>query len=176
MKKEVVALKVKIGLRYPKGNREADHPDFNLILKDRNPPIDIDWSYWIAQFGDWQYDKQCGHNEADNTSPFGMQWGMIYVPRWFADAACIMFPEQCSIMLIADSKAFHEDRAHGHEPDVMESVAVLQGIAAKRNAGIPEDDDDRAALDPETRTPGRRKNRNKKQADFLQTMNLEIEE
>jgi len=173
MAQTVVALKVKIGLKQVGSG--AEYPDFNAILRAREPKIEMDWSHFVDLYGGWHYDKQCGHKESDETSPMGMQWGLLYVPRWFAESAVIRFPDVCSIMSEVESKDFHEVRAHGHEPEVLDNEVVLRGIAAKRAAGVPEDDDDRRALDPDDRTPGRKRNKRKLQSTYLESVGLTLE-
>lgn len=173
---ELVCLKVKIGAKQETGKRGesrrvAAYPSFNELpdgIRDG-----MDWSHFVDQYGGWHYDC-CGHDEEDEESPRGMQWGMILVPEDFANAAVERWPDQCSILDGRQAEAFYESRVTRDEPDVIEDLDVLQVIAAKRQAGLAEDDSDRAALDPDNPKRGRRKNDRKKFADMLKKRGLKL--
>jgi hypothetical protein len=157
-------LKVKIGLKPGRGHL---YPDFNsaVPLADRNG---VDWTMFIDQFGGWHYDQVAGHADHDpsNDSPRGTWIGMFCVPPSFADAAVAAFPDQCSFLNETQAKAFYQDRAHKRDPIVIEKAEILQKIANKRALGLPEDDDDREALDPSNPTRGRITNTQKTWAQY----------
>ena len=160
----LVIIKVKIGLRFNKSRNEAEYPDFNAIQSQVNDwPDRLDWSYYVDRFGGWHYDKQCGHQDEDATSPRGMQWGMLCVPEQFAKAAVTAFPDSVSVIDEAEAEDFYENRCTAHLPEVKDDVEVLQAIAARNqlNRAAPEDEQ---ALDPEHPSMGRRRNKTKKWA------------
>lgn len=167
----LVPLKVKIALKTEKGRRVHAYPPFNEIpaeLRDNT-----DWCYFVDLYGGWHYDC-CGHDEDDEESPRGVWFGMLIVPEAFAIAAVEQWPEQCSILNEQQAEQFYEGRVTVNEPDVIEDLEVLQVIAAKRQAGIAEDESDRAALDPDNPKRGRRKNDRKRFADMLKKRGLKL--
>lgn len=158
-----VVIKIKIGL-HPNGH--AKYPDFNQIasnLRDR-----MDWSSYVDKHGGWHYDKLSGHSDEDiaESSPVGMQWGMLIVPEAFATEAISKFPSEVSIITEAEATIFYETRAHSHEPSIIENQEVLQTIVNKRSLGIAEDQQDKDALDPNHPSPGRRRNKLKTWVGF----------
>lgn len=171
---ELVPLRVKIGVKGGPGGRSHAYPDFNRI-----PAVlrgNMDWCHFIDQYGGWYYDKVSGHDDADdaNDSPRGTWLGLLLVPESFADAAIDTFPDECDELDGAEAEAFYENRVSVVQPDVLEDVDVLQAIAAKRAAGIAEDDDDREALKPDSMRRGRRKNPKKKFADVIAKKNVAV--
>lgn len=173
---DLVALKVKIGLR-PNGH--ADHPAFNNI--DSAIRKDMDWSHYVDQYGTgWHYDKSCGHKEhrveanSDTDSPMGMQWGILMIPEDFADAAISKFPKECSILTEAQLQEWYDNRCHKHEPEEKLDLRVLEGIKAKRDAGIPLNQSDNDALNVDNDTPGITRNKNKRWIDFKANKGIKI--
>lgn len=158
-----VAIRVRIGLR-PNGH--AEYPNFNrLDLAIRG---NTDWSKFVDQHGGWHYDQVAGHadNDLPESSPIGMQWGMLVVPERFADAAVAMFPSDVAVLNDVDAGTFYDDRAHVKDPAIREDLQVLQAISAKRGLGIPPNTDDSNALDPTHPAAGRRNNKLKTWVDF----------
>lgn len=158
-----VAIKVRIGL-HPNGH--AKYPDFNQIasgIRDR-----MDWSMYVDKHGGWHYDQLAGHADDDpaESSPVGMQWGMLVVPEAFATQAVSKFPSEVTILNEAEATIFYENRGHARDAAILESVEVLQAIAAKRSLGILEDQGDIDALDPDHPAVGRRRNKLKTWAGF----------
>jgi len=173
---DLVPLKVKIGLR---ANGHADHPDFNVlgstILKG------MDWSHYIDKYGmGWHYDKSCGHKEhraeanAETDSPMGMQWGVLMVPKDFADAAVAQFSSVCFKLTEAELTDWYDNRCHAHESDEKVDKPVLEVIKAKQDAGIILTAKEEAALDVNDPTPGITKNRNKNYVDFKSDRKLRV--
>lgn len=167
----LVAIRVKIGLKSDGKKRFHSYPPFNEIPKDLRDGMD--WSHFVDLHGGWHYDC-CGHDEEDTESPRGVQFGMLLVPEDFANEAVNRWPEQCSILNQQQAAKFYEDRVTVNQPDVTEDLDVLQVIAAKRQAGLQEDDSDREALDPNNPKRGRRKNETKKFADMLKKRGLKL--
>ena len=133
---DVVPLKVKIGLR-PNGH--ADHPAWETLpliaagLGGGNPSLErIDQkinTYWL---GSWHYDKTSGHAEQTAESPYGIQWGMIFTDRAFADEALATFPALVTQMTQAEAATFWDDKAMIRLADEQIDVEVLQGLVAHR--------------------------------------------
>lgn len=158
-----VAIKIRIGL---KPNGHAGYPDFNRIdaaLRD-----DMDWSRYVDKHGGWHYDQVAGHQDDDPaaSSPIGVQFGMLVVPETFADSAVAMFPTDVAILNDADAGTFYNSRAHIRDAAIRENLEILQGIKAKRDLSIAEDQQDRDALDPDHPAAGRRRNTVKTWSDF----------
>jgi hypothetical protein len=103
-----------------------------------------------------------------------MWQGMLLVPDDFANAAVAKWPDQCSILDSTQAERYYEERVTVNEPEIVEDLEALQIIAAKRGAGIPESDEDRAALDPDNPKRGRTRNKRKKFADMLATKGLKL--
>ena len=156
---------MRIGL---KPNGHAEYPNFNAL--DAAVRDNMDWSIFVDKHGGWHYDQVAGHADDDpaESSPVGVQWGMLVVPEGFADAAVALFPAGVSILNDADATTFYNDRGHIRDPAITENLEVLQAIVAKRSfvPPIPEDQQDRDALDPDHPATGRRRNKLKTWADF----------
>lgn len=178
MARELVALKVKIGLKgadwsNAKERGHALYPNFN----DLQAVIDsgMDWSYYVDTYGEsWHYDKKCGHKQEDKTSPRGMQWGMLVVPKEFADEATEKFPAVCSIVNETELEGFWDNRAHAHEPEEKLDDVVLRGIEAKKALGKKLTPGQERALDPNDDTPGIRKNNRRFWKDYKAKHGVEI--
>ncbi len=141
----------------------------------------MDWSYYIDKHGmGWHYDKSCGHKEhrveakTDTDSPMGMQWGILMVPKDFADAAMIKFPAVCSKLTEAQLTDWYDKRCHAHESNEKVSIHILEVIKAKEDAGATLTAEDIAARDPNDPTPGITKNRNKHYVDFKADRKIRI--
>ncbi len=158
-----VAIKVRIGL---KPNGHALYPDFNRL--DTTVRDGTDWSVFVDKHGGWHYDQVAGHADDDpaESSPIGMQWGMLVVPDTFADAAVVMFPSDVTVLNDTDAETFYGARAHVRDAAIRDNLDILQAIKAKRDLGIPEDQQDRDALDPDHPATGRRRNKLKTWSDF----------
>lgn len=176
--RDLVALKVKIGLKgkdWPVANERghALYPKFNQL----QAVIDsgMDWSYYVDTYGEaWHYDKKCGHKQEEETSPRGMQWGMLIVPKEFADEAVEKFPEVCSIVDEAELEDFYDNRAHAHEPDERIDDVVLKGIEAKQKAGHSLTPNQEKALNPDNDIPGVRRNYNRYWKDYKAKQGIRI--
>ncbi len=170
----LVPIKVKIGLR---ANGHADHPDFNRLASVVSSGLD--WSKYVDKEGlGWHYDKISGHKEETVNSPRGQQFGVLIVPKVFADEAIAEFPTLCTKLDETQLTDFYDNRAHAHEPDelinegalkVYESIesagGVLTGAQIAKRA---------KALDPNDAEPGIKKNTRKKWADYKQTVGVTI--
>ena len=174
-KENLVPIKL---LLFRQRNGQVDYPEFNRIDSDiRN---DMPWSHYIDSFGiGWHYDKienlGTGHD-------FGTCCTLV--PKDFADAASLLFPDLVSIIDEAEWETFYDERCHAREPEEFLDTEVLQGIVARidledRRAAPPPSQsivNRRAeALDPnDTATMGIRKNENKTWALFKAKTNLTI--
>jgi hypothetical protein len=171
---ELIPIKVRIGLKKDGGKILHSHPDFNSLseaLRDN-----LDWSYYVDKFGGWHYDKVAGHSdhEPDNDSPRGEWIGMLLVPENFAQAAVDKFSNQCSFLSEQECERFYEDRCTVEQPEIHDDTETLQAISAKRTAGIPEDDQDENAMNPDHPMRGRRKNKIKKFAGYKKQRGITI--
>lgn len=182
MPREVVAIKVLIGLR-PNGH--ADHPNWHQlpmaqavgttsmrddeILEARQAVINQH-----IHVG-WKYDKTSGHQDDSAESPFGQQFGMLMASEQFASEAKTLFPTLIERMDETGVRDFWENKAHAHLPknnldnDALLGLQAERALKVERKATLVElaevdariDD----ALDPLSPTPGVRKNHNKLWAD-----------
>ncbi len=161
----LVPIKVKIGLA---SNGYAKYPDFNLVSSStRN---NLDWAKYVDAYGlGWQYDKTSGHKEETVDSPFGQQWGVLIVPKEFADSAISLFPSEVTKLDETELEDFYDNKAHAHEADEIVDEAALKVFETKEAMKVTlttkEETLKAKALDPEDDTPGIRKNLNKKWAD-----------
>ncbi len=170
MARELAALKVKIGTKGadwpdPRERGWALYPKFNEL----KTVIDtgMDWAKYVDVFGEkWHYDKCCGHRQEEPDSPRGMQWGMLVVPKEFADEAIIKFPEVCSTINETELEDFWDNRAHKHEQEEKRDGVVLKGIEEAKTAGKKLTPKQEKALDPEDDTPGIIKNHQKYWKDY----------
>lgn len=183
--RDLVPIKVKIGLhqKFSEDNSgkhepgQAKYPDFNSmqIIKDSG----LDWSIYVDVMGlQWHYDKCCGHKEEEATSPAGMQWGALIVPKEFADQAIDTFPDEISRLTESELEDFYDNRAHAHEPDNLVNTKALEEFDAQIKAGKTLSPKDMArynkAIDMSDDTPGIIKNKKKKWADFKKLVGVEI--
>jgi len=160
--RDLTPIKVKIGL---KGDGSAKYPDFNSLPVVKNSGAD--WSKYIDIHGTgWHYDKQCGHDQEDDTSTFGEQWGMILIPGIFAKQAIATFPSEVEVITEEACGVFFEERAHAHEPDEIVDSTVMENIKTRRELGLSPLTNEAKIIDPEDATPGIRKNKNKRWADY----------
>ena len=167
---DLVPIKVKIGL---KPNGHAKYPNFNQL-----PAVisaGMDWSNYVDSLGlGWHYDQTSGHKEATPDSPYGMQWGVLIVPKPFADQAVAMFPAECAKLTEAELEDFYDNKAHINEPDEIFDEKVLNGIQAKRSLGLELTPQQLKAIDPDDDTPGIRKNKRRKWQDYKRSVDATI--
>ena len=160
----LVPIKVKIGIR---DSGHADHPNFNTLQVIMSSGLD--WAKWIDINGSgWLYDNGCGHKEEDLTyqSPIGMQWGMLLVPKQFAEEAISMFPDLITKLSETDCESFYNDRHANDFPEEEIDSEKLQAIKAKQDVGVTLTAEDQLSLDPTNDTAGIRKNKRKKWVDY----------
>lgn len=168
--RNLVPIKIKIGL---KENGYQKYPDFNQLDCVKNSGLD--WSLYVdVQGAGWHYDKQCGHKEEDFTSPFGIQWGVLIIPKVFANESLTRFPDVVTKLTEAKLSAFYDTRAHAHEPDEEIDNNILQGIKAKQDSNLPLTSDQESALDPSTETRGVRRNKKKRWTDYKKLKGIKI--
>lgn len=122
---DFVPIKVKIGLR-PNGH--ADHPDWFQL-----PCISSEADYKTHIRGGWRYDKKYGHKEEGPDSPFGMQWGMLFVSKQFAQEALVAFPTLITVLTEAEAESFYEERVTAHMPENRANLPVLQALETELN-------------------------------------------
>jgi len=167
---ELVPLKVKIGL---KPNGHAEYPAFKDVMRDLN--LSGDWSNYIDRFGGWHYDC-CGHQEAEPDSPVGMQWGMLCVPKEFAEKCVELFPDTCSVLTESECEEFYNNKAHRDDPEFHEDLQELQTIAALEALGEDVTARKAKALDPDDPARGRRRNKRKFWSDYKQQRGVTIDD
>lgn len=166
--KQLVPIKIKIEL-----NEKGQHkyPAFNELTILNG----MDWSQYVDKEGlGWHYDKCCGHGVETSESPRGMQWGVLIVPKDFADETLTKFPETCNKLTEVELETFYDEHAHAHEPDELLDEEILTGIRLKQDLGLPLTPNQVRALDPSNDTRGIRKNKTKKWADYKQLVGVEI--
>jgi len=159
---EVVPLKIKIEL-----NTTGKHkyPNFNILPTVQTARMD--WSVYVDVHGSgWHYDKCCGHEVETAEAPLGVQYGVLLVPRAFADEALNFFPDKCKKLTEDALKIFYDTHAHGHEPDEQINLEVLQGIDIKQRLGLPLTPQQIRAIDPTNDDPGIRKNKRRFWKDY----------
>jgi len=168
---DLVPIKVKIGLRT---SGEANHPNFNTlaVVVDSG----MDWSNYIDTFGSgWLYDQDSGHKETrDNKdewdSPHGEQWGMVLVPKLFADQAVAAMPGIVTKLDETKCQHFYDNFHAKNLPDNNVDEKALKEFQAKTSSGAELTVEETArrdkALDPNDSAPGITKNQNKKWVDF----------
>lgn len=166
----LIPLRIRIGL---KPNGHALYPTFKDALTAIG--IDEDWSHYVDRFGGWHYDC-CGHQEAEPDSPVGMQWGMLCVPKAFAEKCVELFPDTCSVLTEAECEAFYNDKAHRDDPEFHEDLQELQTIAALEALGEDMTARKVKALDPDDPARGRRRNNRKFWSDYKQQRGITIDD
>jgi len=174
MARNLVPLKVKIGLT---ASGAAKYPQFNLLPSVINAKID--WSKYVDIHGTgWHYDKKYGHKEEGADSPFGMQWGVLLVPKEFADEAVKQFPEECTKIIETELQTFYDDRVGAHMPEEIVDEEALKVFEVKDRMKIPLSIQEKAkkikALDPNDDMPGIVKNKNKRWTDFKALKKINI--
>jgi len=179
---ELVCLKVKICRKHRADGKgmENDYPDFNQI------PVhlrgEMDWCNYIDQFGGWHYDKESGFFAVDPGDPSdphnnidpNCQYGCMLVEQAFADAAITKFGDRVSKIDEASFERFYNERAHAHEPVESVDLTIVQGIAAKKQAGAALTKADNDALDPTNPTRGIRKNHHRYFKDWKKKRGVAI--
>lgn len=167
--RDLVPIKVKILLNK---DGSAKYPMFNRLrcVADSG----MDWSHYVDRLGTgWHYDC-CGHMEEEDGSPVGQQWGMLLIPKEFADQAVSMFPDTVAKMSELQSEEFYNQHVARDAPEEFYDAAALEAIRLKQNMGRPLGDIERAAMDPDTNIPGIRRNRKKTFAGLRQECGVRI--
>jgi len=159
--KNLVPIKVKIGLNEA---GQAKYPNFNSMQTVQN--TGMDWSKYIDVHGSgWLYDE-CGHQDEDVDSPRGQQWGLVLVPKEFADEAVTRYPGDVTKLNETATQDFYDNKHAIEQPDEEIDNEVLQGIKLKQDLGQTLTKQQQDALDPNKEERGVRKNPNKKFVDF----------
>lgn len=157
---DLVPIKVHIGL---KNNGHAKYPNFNGLASVK--ATGLDWSQYVDVHGSgWLYDT-CGHKEEETGSPLGCQLGMLLVPEAFANEASAEF-STVDILTETEAEDFYEDNHGKHFDEEDLDKDVLQAIKTKQDMSIPLTAQQNSALNPNSETPGVRKNYRKKWTDF----------
>lgn len=166
----LVPIKVKIGL---KSDGHAGYPNFNLL--DSSIRDNMDWSKYVDVKGlGWHYDQVSGHKEDTLNSPYGTQYGVLIVPKVFADTAISKFPKEVTKLTELELEDFYDNRSHVYDPDEKIDNLVLEGIKLKQDLGIPLTANQTKALDPNDLTPGVCKNDSKTWKDYKVKTNTTI--
>ncbi len=166
--RDLVALKLDVGIDPETGY--ALYPNFNLVSSETRKGMD--WSKYIdVHGGGMHYDKACGHKDTGD-SPYGHQICCLCVPQEFATEALSLFPDTVTALTPMEFEAFHDAKAHAHEPDEKVDTNTLNGLSAQRSLKIAVgldvtalDSKIKKALDPNDLTePGVVRNDRKKWA------------
>lgn len=173
MPRDLVPIKVKIG---KKPNGHAEYPQFNLIPNEIRKHKD--WSVYVDAHGaGWHYDKCCGHDTDTPESPHGQQFGVLMVPKDFAEDAIARFPEVTKLTE-AETEAFYDTHAHAHEPDELVDEKALKPFEMKERMGVTLTNEERQkrnrAMDPDNPEPGIKRNMRKKFRDFKTESGIRI--
>lgn len=182
---ELVALRVRIGLKSGGGAKYPPFNDLPIIVALRKADTEDDWAFYVdREGGGWLYDKSSGH-DADNAvdhgmdpidasrswaSPKGQQWGVILVPPAFADEALAAFPGEVDELDESVCEAFYDGCIATHlpaeivDPGAKEQVDMIEKRAALRPDKQRTPDETALltnVLDPDHPEPGIRRNPNK---------------
>jgi len=168
--RNLVPVKVKIGL---KPNGHALYPNFNQLNEVMEKGMD--WANYIDTLGEgWMYDKSSGHRDDTPDSPFGQQWGVLLVPKAFAEQAVVAFPEDCQELTEAETADFYDNKVAVDEPEEIIDTEVLTAIKVKQDLGLSLTPDQQDALDPKKPARGIRENPRKKWATHKASRKIEI--
>ncbi len=181
--RDLVPIKIIIGLltdseslRANQTLGHASYPDFNSL-----PVVQasgLDWAHYINTFGlGWQYDSCCGHKEDTVDSPFGQQFGILIIPKVFADQAITAFgitvatphaPFSYAIRKQTEPqlKEFYDTHVAADQPEQNIDNEILTSIKLHRDLGRVDEPWMLRALDPNTDDPGITKNKQKHWDDF----------
>ena len=179
-KQELVPIKVKIGLR---DNGEADHPNWGLLPLASAGASDQDRRNIAAKqmSSSWKYDNVYGHKEEGPDSPYGMQWGMLFVTKQFAKEAIAMWPTLVTEMTEAEAETFWEERYAVDLPEYKADERVLinlkNELILRKEAGLPTDEimvRITKALDPNSKDAGIRVHKLKKFLKAKDTLNIKL--
>lgn len=165
----LIPLQITIG---QKKDGSAKYPDFSEVMKHVDPSVN--WCHYVDQFGGWHYDC-CGHQDHEEHSPVGQQVGMLLVPSEFADKACELFPDTCSVLTEKEAADFYDNHVCKNDPETVEDLEELQVIAALEALGEDVTERKRNALDPEHPARGRRRNKRKTWTGYKQMRAVEID-
>ncbi len=176
MKQRLVALKLDVGLH---DNGHAKYPDFNKISSVTRKGMD--WSKYIDVHGSgMHYDKCCGHKD-DGDTPYGHQCCCVCVPEDFAAEALILFPGTVTVITEAEFEAFHDKKAHAHEPGEHLDANALNGLQARRSLMVSLGQSTEAldaqiakALDPLDHEAGVKANLNKTWKEVVKKQGITI--
>ena len=168
----LVPIKVKIGLR-PNGH--ADHPDwYKLPLAKNIEPA-------TQMSSGWHYDKTSGHKESSLNSPFGMQWGLLFVTPLFAKEAKEVFPDLITELTEIEAKDFWNNKCTAHIPENKIDVNILQAFQVELSLRKELNQDVIElktkiikALDPNDSEPGIKKNKQKMFKDAKQVLDITV--
>lgn len=174
MPRNLAALRVEIGL---KPNGGADYPNFNSLAVVT--ASGKDWSKYVDTDGEgWLYDA-VGHREeeaASPASPFGTQWGVLLVPKQFADEAVAAFPTKCTRLTEAQFTSFYDSRIARDEQEEEIDEEVLKKIKAKDDLGLPRTREDEESLHRTHPRRGVRENYRKTFSRFKAKRGITIDE
>lgn len=167
---KLVPLKVAIRLGE---DGKHKYPDFNSLeasLRDN-----LDFAYYFDKHGGWFYDQLSGFGEEDEFNPDPSVWyGVVLVPKKFADAAVAAFPIDIEKMSAAEVESFYDSRVTVRDPqdhlDTNELLGIEARVRLETALGITPSPDllqRRAdALNPDHPQIGVRKNMKKKFKDL----------
>ena len=150
MPRKLVPIRIKI----TRSGNKMIYPMFNQISGEIRHGLD--WSDYLDGYGiGHHYDKCCDFETQD------FQYSITCVPKDFADAAVIKFPDLVTKLDENELQDYWDNHCHAHESEMIVANSVLEAIKLKRDLGISEDESDRNALNPDHHAPGVRRNQNK---------------
>ena len=170
MARDLVPIKVTIGLR---ANGDHDHPDFSVL-----PSVvasGLDWSRYVDVHGSgWLYDGCCGHKTDTLESPFGSWFGVLLVPKAFADEAVAEFGSTIVKIRETELEPFYNDHVAKDMPEQEIDSDILNAIKVHRDLGRVDEAWMTDALDSTTDSRGIRVNQKKTFASYKTLTNLNV--
>ena len=172
MARQLVPIKVVI-----EDGRHFKYPDFNAlpVVKTWSAANGGDWSNYIDVEGTgWKYDNIGSFARDDGETPQGKWCALLFIPKQFAQEATSIFPDLVTVLDETACEIFYETRHAAEFPDENVDNEILTGIKLKQDLGLNLTPNQNKALDPTDNTPGIRKNKDKKWADFKGEKNIEV--
>lgn len=168
--RNLVPIKITIGIK-PDGF--ALYPDFNTLASVQ--ATGMDWSRYVDVHGlGWQYDSCCGHKTETADSPFGQQFGILIVPKVFADEAIVAFSDVVVQQTENQLEGFYDTHVAGDQPEQEIDNDILTSIKLHRDLGLPDEPWMVQALNPNTDDRGIRKNKRKHWSDYKVMVGVRI--
>lgn len=180
---DLVPIKIKITRGMVGDKFQNVYPDFNKLPSGVREGLD--WSHYLDHHGiGLHYDQVSGFGETDEENPDPTcMYCATAVPEAFATAARQMFPLLVSILTEDEFEHFYDNRAHVHDPEEKIDKAVVEAMILRKqmeDAGlvpqptVGEVNRRKRALDPNSATPGIRKNHHRRYVDMKERRAVRI--